>query len=67
MSVLDLVKRSGLPVEMPRYLPKQWKRALEVDKKSRGGMIQYVFVRDLGCVETRPILPLDLALKTKKL
>ena len=57
----DLVARAGLPVKMPVYPAGQWKRALEVDKKSRSGMIQYVFVREIGRVETRPISAQDLA------
>ncbi len=66
-AVADLVARTGLPTVMPRFAPSQWKRALEVDKKSRDGLIRYVFMRKIGQVETRPISPQDLAHKTRSL
>lgn len=63
----ELVASAGLPVTMPVYPHSQWKRALEVDKKSRSGLIRYVFVREIGCVETRPISAQDLAKQARLL
>lgn len=58
--VREAVAAAGLPTAAPRYPKARWQAALEVDKKSRGGMIHFVFMKRVGDVVTQPIAPKEL-------
>lgn len=59
--ILEETLRSvGLPVLAPKFPVSSWKSAIEVDKKSRGGMIHFVAMKKLGEVEVIPLAPKDL-------
>lgn len=59
--VRGAVAEAGLPTEAPRFPKGRWRSALEVDKKSRGGMIRFVFMTRVGEVVTQPVAPKELA------
>lgn len=54
------IEQTGLPVVPPSFPKKEWLRAIEVDKKSRGGMIHFVFLKEIGRVTVEPIDPGEL-------
>jgi 3-dehydroquinate synthase len=54
------IERIGLPADLPRFPRKEWLRSIEVDKKSREGMIHFVFLKEIGQVVVQPIAPEDL-------
>ena len=58
--VRGAVSAAGLPTACPRFPKARWKTALEVDKKSRGGMIHFVFMTRIGEVTTQPISSKEL-------
>ena len=60
LELSDAIQESGLPTEAPRFTAAQWNRALEVDKKTRGGMIHFVFMRRIGEVTVQPTRPSEL-------
>ncbi len=59
-TVKDGLKHIGLPTEIPNYPKKDWIQALTVDKKSRDGLIHYVFLQKIGKVVVAPITPEEL-------
>ncbi|HSA58939.1 MAG TPA: 3-dehydroquinate synthase [bacterium] len=59
--VRGAVAEAGLPTEAPPIPKARWRAALEVDKKSRGGMIHFVFMTRVGEVVTQPVAPKELA------
>ncbi len=54
------VRALGLPTKPPSFAPSEWTRALEVDKKSRDGMIHFVFAKGIGQVTIVPTRPATL-------
>ena len=58
--VRNAVVAAGLPVAWPRFPAARWRAALEVDKKSRGGMIHFVFLKRVGEVTTHPVSAKEL-------
>jgi 3-dehydroquinate synthase len=64
--VIQAVRQVGLPTETPRFTDAQWIRALEVDKKSRGGKIHFVFMKKIGDVAVQPFAAADLVKEMKK-
>lgn len=58
--VREAVAAAGLPTAVPKFPTARWQAALEVDKKSRGGMIHFVFMKRVGEVMTQPIPPGEL-------
>ena len=54
------IKGTGLATQPPAFSKLQWKRAIEVDKKSQGGMIQFIFMKEIGQVTIEPISPVEL-------
>jgi 3-dehydroquinate synthase len=58
--VREAVSAAGLPTQAPRFPKTRWRAALEVDKKSRDGMIHFVFMKRIGEVVTQPVAPGDL-------
>lgn len=58
--VQKAVEAVGLPTVWPRLPKARWRAALDVDKKSRGGMIHFVFMKRIGEVVTQPIAAKEL-------
>lgn len=54
------LRNVGLPASPPDYSREAWVRALEVDKKSREGMIRFIFIKRIGEVTVMPIQPKEL-------
>jgi 3-dehydroquinate synthetase len=52
-----LLRRAGLPTELPPYPRRAYLQALRVDKKRREERIGFVALRDIGRAETVPLLP----------
>ncbi len=50
-----LLRRFGLPTELPRFPREAYLAALRVDKKQRDGQIRYVVLRRIGRAETLPL------------
>ncbi len=50
-----LLRRFGLPTELPRFSREAYLAALRVDKKKRNGRIRYVVLRRIGRAETVPL------------
>ena len=50
-----LLRRFGLPTELPRFSREAYLAALRVDKKQRDGRIRYVVLRRIGRAETVPL------------
>lgn len=59
-AIQTTLRAFGLPTEPPLFPKERWVRALEVDKKSRDGMIHFVFVKGIGTVFVKPISPKEL-------
>lgn len=59
-AVFDGLKEIGFSLKPPSFSKAEWIRALRVDKKSRGGMIHFVFLRRIGDVAIQPISAEDL-------
>jgi len=51
----ELLRRFGLPTELPRFPRDAYLAALGVDKKKRDGRIRYVVLRRIGRAETVPL------------
>lgn len=66
-TVRRAVEAAGLPTTCPRFPSERWQAALEVDKKSRGGMIHFVFMKRIGEVATQPIAPKELVAHFSKI
>lgn len=59
--IVDLIRRAGLPVKAPRLAWADLRRAMDVDKKSRGGQPRFVLAERIGhvawgCVVPEPVL-----------
>jgi 3-dehydroquinate synthase len=50
-----LLRRFGLPTELPQFPREAYLAALRVDKKKRDGHIRYVVLRRIGRAETLPL------------
>jgi 3-dehydroquinate synthase len=50
-----LLRRFGLPTELPNFPREAYLAALGVDKKKRNGRIRYVVLRGIGRAETLPL------------
>lgn len=55
--VEGLLQNLGLPVRSPVFSRGDWVRALEIDKKARGGMIHFVWMKGIGQVAVKPMSP----------
>ena len=55
-----LLRRTGLPTELPEFPRRAYLRALRVDKKSQNARIHYVVLRGLGRAETVPLTPEEI-------
>ena len=55
-----LVRRAGLPTELPDFPRKAYLDALRVDKKMRDSRIRYVVLRGIGRAETVPLTPAEI-------
>ena len=55
LRVEALLRRFGLPTELPRFPRGAYLAALEVDKKKKDGRIRYVVLRGIGRAETVPL------------
>ena len=51
----ELLRRFGLPTELPRFPREAYLAALGVDKKKRDGRIRYVVLRRIGRAESVPL------------
>lgn len=60
MEMEDGIRKMDLPLIPPSFAKQDWIRALEVDKKSREGMIQFVFLKRIGEVVVDSISPREL-------
>ena len=56
----DLVRRAGLPTELPRFDRRAYLQALRVDKKKQDARIRFVALRRVGRAETRPLRPEEI-------
>ena len=56
----EAVLETGLPTDPPPFPKMKWTGALEVDKKSREGMIRFVFLRRIGEVTVQAVRPKEL-------
>jgi 3-dehydroquinate synthase len=55
-----LLRRVGLPTELPRLPRSAYLEALRVDKKRRDARIHYVVLRRIGRSETVPLTPAEI-------
>jgi 3-dehydroquinate synthase len=55
-----LLRRLGLPTEIPRYDRKAHIAAMQVDKKKQGRKIHYVVLRRIGKAETVELTPSEI-------
>ena len=58
--VESLLRRLGLPTDLPRYPRRAYLSALRVDKKRRDARIQFVALRAIGRAETVPLPPAEI-------
>ena len=56
----DLLERSGLPSELPRYPRRSYLDAIGVDKKRRGSKINFVVLERIGKAKTVPLSPMKV-------
>jgi 3-dehydroquinate synthase len=56
----SLLRRLGLPIDLPRYPRRAYLSALRVDKKRRDARIQFVALRAIGSAETVPLTPAEI-------
>jgi 3-dehydroquinate synthase len=56
----DLLRRCGLPSELPSYPRRAYLAALRVDKKRRDSQIRYVVLRAIGKADTVPLTPEEI-------
>ena len=69
--IARLLRRVGLPTEVPEAPRRAYLSALRVDKKSRGSRIHFVVLRGIGRAETLPlaadeILPVGLGARARR-
>jgi 3-dehydroquinate synthase len=55
-----LLRRAGLPTELPVFPRRAYLQALRVDKKKREERIRFVALRGIGKAETVPLLPREI-------
>jgi 3-dehydroquinate synthase len=53
--IRDLVKRAGLPTEMPGHSPAALIRAMRQDKKVKDGQMHFVLPTRIGHVMIKPV------------
>ena len=53
----SLLKRAGLPTQMPNRTRRAYLSAIAVDKKKQGEQIHFVVLRDIGAAETAALRP----------
>lgn len=58
--LVALLRRAGLPTEMPVFPRRAYLQALRVDKKRREAQIHFVALRGIGRAETVPLLPREI-------
>jgi 3-dehydroquinate synthase len=55
-----LLRRAGLPTDLPDFPRRAYLQALRVDKKKREAQIRFVALRGIGGAETVPLLPREI-------
>jgi 3-dehydroquinate synthase len=58
--LVALLRRAGLPTELPVFPRRAYLQALRVDKKKREARIRFVALRGIGRAETVPLLPREI-------
>jgi 3-dehydroquinate synthase len=58
--LVALLRRAGLPTELPAFPRRAYLQALRVDKKKREAKIRFVALRGIGRAETVPLLPREI-------
>ncbi len=53
--IINLIKKSGLPVDMPPFSPKEYVEAMKLDKKVSSKVIKFVLVREIGRFEFKEL------------
>ncbi len=48
-----LVRRAGLPLVPPQLAPARWRELMSVDKKARGGKLQFIVLERIGVAVVR--------------
>ncbi len=63
--LVALLRRAGLPTELPVFPRRAYLQALRVDKKKREAKIRFVALRGIGRAETVPLLPREIIPPTR--
>ena len=63
--LVALLRRAGLPTELPVFPRRAYLQALRVDKKKREAKIRFVALRGIGTAETVPLLPREIIPPTR--
>ena len=63
--LVALLRRAGLPTELPEFPRRAYLQALRVDKKKREAKIRFVALRGIGRAETVPLLPREIIPPTR--
>ncbi len=58
--LVALLRRTGLPTDLPEFPREAYLRTLRVDKKGQGARIHYVVLRGIGSAETTPLTPEEI-------
>jgi shikimate kinase/3-dehydroquinate synthase len=58
--LVALIRRAGLPTELPPFPRSAYLGALRVDKKRREARIRFVVLEGIGTAGTRPLLPEEI-------
>jgi 3-dehydroquinate synthase len=58
--LIALLRRAGLPTELPDFPRRAYLGALAVDKKKRDARIHFVVLRGIGRADTVPLLPREV-------
>ena len=53
--IVNLIKNSGLPSDIPNFTPEQYINAMKLDKKVSEEQIKFVLVKDIGKYEFRKL------------
>jgi 3-dehydroquinate synthase len=55
-----LLRRAGLPTELPAFPRRAYLAALRVDKKRQDARLRFVVLKGIGEADTRPLLPEEI-------
>jgi 3-dehydroquinate synthase len=64
--LVALLRRAGLPTELPDFPRGAYLQALRVDKKKREARIRFVVLHGIGRAETLPLLPREIIPPTRR-